>query len=164
VRRLFVALHADLEAELEYRSHPQVQAAATEEEVRQALLAGLISEREVDMRRGFTGFGPHADDLAMGLAGRPVRQHGSQGQLRSLVLALKLAELANLEATLGEPPLLLLDDVASELDGIRRRRLYETITALPGQTFITVTDRDLIPALPGRVDFEMSAGSLQRVR
>jgi DNA replication and repair protein RecF len=87
--------------------------------------------------------------------------HGSQGQLRSLVLSLKLAELANLAATLEQPPLLLLDDVASELDGIRRQKLFETITALPGQTFITVTDRDLIPALPGRVDFEVQEGGLR---
>jgi DNA replication and repair protein RecF len=163
VRQLFVDLHADLEVELAYRSHADVEAARSEEEVRQALLAGLARERELDMRRGFTGFGPHGDDLSLGLGGRPIRQHGSQGQLRSLVLALKLAELANLEATLGEPPLLLLDDVASELDGVRRQRLFETITALPGQTFITVTDRDLIPALPGRVDFEMRAGALERV-
>ena len=160
VRQLFVDLHASIEAELTYRSHARVEEAATEEEVRQALLAGLTSEREIDMRRGFTGFGPHADDLSMSLGGRPIRQHGSQGQLRSLVLALKLAELANLEATLSEPPLLLLDDVASELDGIRRERLFQTIVSLPGQTFITVTDRDLIPALPGRVDFEMRAGTL----
>ncbi len=65
----------------------------------------------------------------MTLAGRPVREHGSQGQLRSLVLALKLAELGHLESALGEPPLLLLDDVASELDERRRRMLFETITA-----------------------------------
>jgi DNA replication and repair protein RecF len=162
VRDLFVALHADLDATLAYRSHPRVEEATTEGEVGQALLAGLIEDHPVDLRRGFTGFGPHADDVALGLAGRPVRQHGSQGQLRSLVLSLKLAELANLASVLGEPPLLLLDDVASELDGIRRHKLFETITALPGQTFITVTDRDLIPALPGRVDFEVAQGHLRQ--
>jgi DNA replication and repair protein RecF len=162
VRDLFVALHADLAAEIRYCSHPSVQEAVSEAEVEAALAAGLQRTREVDLRRRFTGFGPHTDDLDITLAGRPVREHGSQGQLRSLVLALKLAELDHLQAVLGEPPLLLLDDVASELDEKRRRMLFEIITSLSGQTFITVTDRGLIPTLPGRLDFEVSGGRLSR--
>jgi DNA replication and repair protein RecF len=158
VRALFVALHADIELSISYRSHPSVAAAVSEADVHQALMQGLARDRDVDLRRGFTGFGPHGDDLDIALGGRLAREHGSQGQLRSLVLALKLAELDNLSEALGEPPLLLLDDVASELDEVRRAKLYETITGLPGQTFITVTDRHLIPALPGRTDFEVASG------
>ena len=161
VRSLFIALHADLEVSIAYRSDPSVEAAGDEAEIAAALRAGLVRVRAVDLRRGFTGFGPHSDDLEIKLAGRLVREHGSQGQVRSLVLALKLAELQNLADTLGEPPLLLLDDVASELDEIRRQRLFETIAATPGQTFISVTDRDLIPAIPGRVDFRVAAGSIE---
>jgi DNA replication and repair protein RecF len=160
VQALFVGLHADLAAEIRYRSHPSIEAAASEGQVTAALAEGLERTREVDLRRRFTGFGPHGDDLEITLAGRPVREHGSQGQLRSLVLALKLAELSHLESVLGEPPLLLLDDVASELDERRRRMLFEIITGLSGQTFITVTDRGLIPQLPGRVDFEVAAGRI----
>jgi DNA replication and repair protein RecF len=160
VRRLFVALHADLDVTIPYRSDPSVEAAATEADVVQALRAGLVRVRPVDLRRGFTGFGPHTDDLEISLDGRLVREHGSQGQVRSLVLALKLAELQNLADTLAEPPLLLLDDVASELDEVRRQRLFETIAATPGQTFISVTDRNLIPDIAGRIDFEVAGGEI----
>jgi DNA replication and repair protein RecF len=164
VQELYVRLHGDIPAQIRYRGHPQVEQASTEAEVMAALHAGFERTREVDLRRRFTGFGPHSDDLDITLAGRPVREHGSQGQLRSLVLALKLAELAHLESAMGEPPLLVLDDVASELDEKRRGMLYEIITNLAGQTLITVTDRDLIPGLPGRVDYEVSGGIMQRVQ
>jgi DNA replication and repair protein RecF len=160
VRALFVALHAALDVTIAYRSDPAVESASGEAEVVQALRAGLGRTLAADLRRGFTGFGPHTDDLEINLDGRLVREHGSQGQVRSLVLALKLAELANLSDSLGEPPLLLLDDVASELDEVRRQRLFETIASTPGQTFISVTDRDLIPAIPGRVDFRVAAGEI----
>jgi DNA replication and repair protein RecF len=163
VKELFVGLHADLPAEIRYRSHPSVEAAGSEAQVQEALHAGLARTREVDLRRRFTGFGPHTDDLEITLAGRPVREHGSQGQLRSFVLALKLAELQHLQAALGEPPLLLLDDVASELDERRRRQLFEILTGLPGQSFITVTDRGLIPTLPGRMDWELAGGVIHPV-
>ena len=97
VQELFVALHADIPArDPATAAHPRVAEAGSEAEVRQALHAGLARDREVDLRRRFTGFGPHTDDLEITLGGRPVREHGSQGQLRSLVLALKLAELGNL--------------------------------------------------------------------
>ena len=161
VAQLFVALHAERAVGIHYRSDPEVAAALGEAAVATALRLGLERSRALDLRRGFTGFGPQTDDLDITLDGRLAREHGSQGQIRSLVLALKLAELANLGATLGEPPLLLLDDVASELDQIRRRKLFETILATPGQTFISVTDPDLIPPLPGRVDFQVTGGEIR---
>lgn len=160
VEGLFRAIHGDRPVRLRYRSDAAVEAAGSEADVRAALAAGLGERRGVDVRRGFTGFGPHTDDLELELGGHPAREHGSQGQLRSLVLALKLAELEHLGALLGEPPLLLLDDVASELDEVRRTRLFETIAALPGQSLITVTDRDLLPLLPERRDFEVRGGAV----
>jgi DNA replication and repair protein RecF len=160
VEELFRTIHADLEVSLRYRSHPEVQVAEDPTAISAALLAGLRARHERDRRRGFTGFGPHTDDLELELGGHPAGEHGSQGQLRSLVLALKLAELAHLEARLGEPPLLLLDDVASELDEIRRARLFEAIAGLSGQTLLTVTDRHLWPTLPARRDFEVRGGQV----
>jgi DNA replication and repair protein RecF len=163
VEALFTAIHSDLGARIRYRGHASVDAAATDDEVRAALLEGLRGRRALDQRRGFSGFGPHTDDLELELDGHPAGDHGSQGQLRSLVLALKLAELSHLEECQGEPPLLLLDDVASELDETRRSKLFETISRLPGQTLITVTDRHLLPTLPERRDFEVLAGQLRPV-
>jgi DNA replication and repair protein RecF len=163
VRELFTAIHSDLGAEIRYRGHATVDAAAGDEEVRAALLAGLRARRERDLARGFTGFGPHTDDVELVLAGHLAGDHGSQGQLRSLVLALKLAELAHLEERQGEPPLLLLDDVASELDEVRRAKLFERIASLSGQTLITVTDRHLLPLLPQRRDFEVAGGSVREM-
>jgi DNA replication and repair protein RecF len=163
VAALFAAIHSDLGAQIRYRGHASVDAAGSDEQVVTALLDGLRARRELDQRRGFTGFGPHTDDLELELGGHPARDHGSQGQLRSLVLALKLAELAHLEERQGEAPLLLLDDVASELDQVRRAKLFETIARLPGQTLITVTDRDFLPTLPERRDFEVVAGEVRAI-
>jgi DNA replication and repair protein RecF len=163
VTALFTAIHSDLGALIRYRGHASVEPAGTEAEVGVALLEGLRARRGLDLRRGFSGFGPHTDDLELTLAGHPAGDHGSQGQLRSLVLALKLAELAYLEERQGEAPLLLLDDVASELDEVRRGKLFETIAHLPGQTLITVTDRHLLPTLPERRDFEVSGGVVREV-
>ena len=73
VRDLFVALHAPLAADIHYRSDPRIEGAASEEELTQAVLEGLRATRTLDLRRGFTGFGPHTDDLELCLAGRPVR-------------------------------------------------------------------------------------------
>lgn len=158
VTALFAAIHADLGAQIRYRSQPEIEAASAESEIEAALLFGLRSRRILDLRRAVTTLGPHTDDLKMELAGHAAGDHGSQGQLRSLVLALKLAEVAHLEAALGEPPALLLDDVASELDEARREKLFETLAVLPSQTLITVTDPGLLPHFPERQDVRVSGG------
>jgi DNA replication and repair protein RecF len=155
---LFRALHGDLEVELRYRSDARVEAAGDEPAIRAALLEGLARQREVDERRRFTSVGPHTDDLEIVLAGRPAREHASQGQLRSLALALKLAELANVAERRGDAPVLLLDDVPSELDPERRGFLFEMIGSLSCQTVISVADRALVPPLGGRRDFLISEG------
>src|SRR5204862_7306342 len=128
--------------------------------VRAALLAGLRAQRGLDERRRFTGTGPHTDDVEIQLQGRLAREHASQGQLRSLVLALKLAELQNVEARLGDVPVLLLDDVPSELDPTRRKFLFEMVGGLACQTLISVTEKDVVSPLAERVDFHVSGGRI----
>lgn len=101
-----------------------------------ALLAALGEAIEKDRLRGGTSIGPHRDDILLALNGADVRAFGSQGQQRTAALALKLSELS-LMKSLGESPLLLLDDVLSELDSERQRMLA---TAMQGcQTFLTCT-------------------------
>ncbi|HVU51634.1 MAG TPA: DNA replication/repair protein RecF [Polyangia bacterium] len=157
-RDFFRALHGDIAVELRYRSAPAVDGAADEPAVQAALLAALRAQRALDERRRFTGAGPHTDDLEIVFAGRLAREHASQGQLRSLVLALKLAELTNVEARRGDVPVLLLDDVPSELDPTRRKFLFDMVGGLSCQTLISVTERDVVSPLPDRKDFRVSAG------
>lgn len=163
VERIFGEIHGGLPATVRYRSDDRVEQAQDEAEVEVALLEGLAVERSKDVRRGFTGFGPQTDDLEMDLGDHRAREHGSQGQIRSLVLAFKIAELAYVEGQNRETPVLLLDDVASELDRERRTRLFETLAAMACQTLITVTEREHLPELPGRVDWRVTEGHLERV-
>jgi DNA replication and repair protein RecF len=160
VRRFFSALHADLEVGIAYRSDTAVNAATSLAQIVAALAQGLAARRASDLRRGHTTFGPQLDDFEVSLGGRPAREHASQGQLRSLVLALKLAELASVEALTSETPVLLLDDVPSELDPSRRRYLFETLESLDCQTFLTVADVAMVPATPRRADFRVRSGSV----
>jgi DNA replication and repair protein RecF len=157
----FERLHPRLSITLRYRGDPTVDQAETEEEVASALLVGLRRRRDLDERRRFTGFGPHTDDLELGLGDRLAREHASQGQLRSLVLALKLAELSFVDERRGDSPVLLLDDVPSELDATRRRYLFEMLGSLSCQTVITTTDRGVIPSLAERHDFAVTAGVIE---
>ena len=159
--RLFAEIHGGPAAAIRYRSDARVEEAATAGDVEDALRVGLRAHQEIDVRRGFTGFGPHTDDLEILLGGRLAREHGSQGQIRSLVLAFKLTELGYVEAGNREMPVLLLDDVASELDEDRRARLFATLEGTACQTLLTVTERGLLPELPGRVDWQVSEGHLR---
>jgi DNA replication and repair protein RecF len=108
-------------------------------------LAALEARLERDLERGTTGFGPHLDDVRLVSADRDLRGFGSQGEQRLTVLALLLAEAALIAERRGIPPLLLLDDVLSELDPWRRRALAEIIGSL-GQTIITATEASAWPA------------------
>jgi DNA replication and repair protein RecF len=156
----FRALHADLPVRLVYDCDLKVAAAVAEDDVSAALLAGLRERRALDVRRRHTTFGPQTDDLGLHLGGRLAREHASQGQIRSLMLALKLAELALLKAGKGEAPVLLLDDVPSELDPERRQFLFETLSTLGCQTILSVADRAVVPVVPGRADFHVAAGAI----
>lgn len=106
------------------------------------MLHKLESATELDYQRGFTAYGPHRDDIAPYLDGHRTQDSASRGELRSLLLGLKILELQLLEQARGQAPLLLLDDVFSELDGARRRALTRFLQ--PYQTFITTTDADVV--------------------
>lgn len=108
-------------------------------DLRSRFLAKLEENRASDLRHGATGKGPHRDDLDFSIDGRPLKSFGSQGQQRSFVLALKLAELDHLQQTFGEPPLMLLDDIASELDRERIYNLLEYLRQSRVQVVITTT-------------------------
>jgi DNA replication and repair protein RecF len=141
----FAAVAADLgllgAAMLRYR--PRSRADTPEQ-----LAAELAERLDSDLERGFTGHGPHRDELLLLRDGRELRVYGSQGEQRLALLALLLAERAALEAERGAPPLLLLDDVMSELDAERRTRLVERIGGA-GQSVITTTDLAHVPGAGG---------------
>lgn len=124
-------------AEIEYA--PRAVGSATE------ICTGLGERREADLRLGRTSWGPHLDELRIVAAGRSLRRYGSQGQQRSALLALLFAERDVLLAARQVAPLLLLDDVMSELDPGRRERLVDRLAA-GGQTLITAAAEDSLPA------------------
>lgn len=95
-----------------------------------------------DKLRGFTSAGPHREDLVVLFDGHPAQEVASRGEIRTAVLALKIIELRLIEAARNQTPLLLLDDVFSELDGARRHALTDYLSDY--QTFITTTDADLV--------------------
>ena len=97
-----------------------------------------------DLRRGSTSIGPHRDDLSIRLDGQEARSFGSQGQQRTAVVSLKLAEAALIERRAGERPVLLLDDVLSELDGARRAALLNQVAA-GGQVIVTSVEAGPFP-------------------
>ncbi|MBQ9189166.1 MAG: DNA replication/repair protein RecF [Clostridia bacterium] len=108
-----------------------------EERLAETLQEQLAERLERDIFRGFTSVGPHRDDLGLMLNGRDVRVFGSQGQQRTTALSLKLSEIELIKRTRGERPVLLLDDVFSELDADRQARLLEVVSDC--QAFVTCT-------------------------
>ena len=115
----------------------------------QANLEALFGARENDLRRMTTSVGAHRDDVLLTIAGRDVRAYGSQGQQRTAALAMRLSELDVMREAMGEWPMLMLDDVMSELDPSRRRQLVSHLKGI--QTFITCTDaEDLAGAEVGK--------------
>ena len=136
----FARLAAELglpgECSLEYR--PRSKAAEPA-----ALRAELLERRDEDLTRGFTSHGPHRDDVALLRDRRSLRSYGSQGQQRAGLLALLFAEREAL-AAIGRPPLMLLDDVMSELDASRRERLVELVRS-GGQAVVTATEPEHVP-------------------
>ena len=112
-----------------------------------------------DLERGWTGLGPHLHDVAIRSADRDLRVFGSQGEQRTAVLGLLLAESALIEERRGDPPLLLLDDVLSELDPARRHTLVDLVRPR-GQTLITATTADTLPGDPDQL-VEVSPGEVR---
>jgi DNA replication and repair protein RecF len=128
-----------LEGAVEMAYRPRSRAASADE------LAAELAERvDRDLERGFTGHGPHRDELALRRDGRELRSYGSRGQVRLGLLALLLAEREELAAERGAAPLLLLDDVMSELDATRRGRLVDVLRG-GGQSVITATELAHVP-------------------
>jgi DNA replication and repair protein RecF len=117
----------------------------------------LRERRDTDLARGYTSHGPHLDELAITLAGRPLRRYGSQGEQRAAVLALLFAERRALLEARRSPPLMLLDDVMSELDARRRSQLAARL-AEGGQAVLTATDPDHLPDVCERFEVALREG------
>lgn len=114
----------------------------SEEEIRVRLLHEFASARERDMRLGFTSVGPHRDDIKIMIDGRDARGFCSQGQARTAALSMKLAEVAIFTRLAGEAPVLILDDVMSELDLPRRKKLLARVRDL--QVILTCTHAERV--------------------
>lgn len=113
-----------------------------------------------DLARGFTADGPHADDLVFRLDESRAKRFASQGQHRAIVLSLKVTELHELERRTGRVPILLLDDVSSELDRTRNRQLFRLLSQLGGQVFLTTTHPEFILLDTDRIDFQVQDGAV----
>ena len=131
----------------------------------EAYLEALVARRHSDRHRGSAHVGPHRDDLALFLDERPVRGVASQGQHRAIVLSLKSAEVQVVGGSRGVHPLLLLDDVSSELDPERTLALFSFLRDQAGQIFLTTTRKELIAtgSSASRVDFVVKNGTLSRL-
>jgi DNA replication and repair protein RecF len=132
------------------------------EHIREELLELFNRHQRSDERYGTTTAGPHRDDLNFTMDERPLKAFGSQGQQKSFVLALKMAEMDNLQDIFGEAPLLLLDDMSSELDAQRSHNLMEFLTKREIQVFITTTERSpaLLETAPHCAVFHVEHGNL----
>jgi DNA replication and repair protein RecF len=129
--------------------------------VEEAFMERLHAARREDLRRATSTVGAHRDDLRFEIGGKDARMYASQGQQRTIVLSLKLAEIAAIEKERGETPVLMLDDVMSELDPRRREMLVERLCGV--QTLVTCTDRsDLAGAQAGAV-YRVQAGEMTRL-
>ena len=123
-----------------YGNMRKVTSSISQEEIAQEFAKALDRSRSQELRRGTTLVGPQRDDIVFEIDGKDARQFASQGQQRTVVLATKLAELEFMREEVGEYPILLLDDVLSELDFSRRSAFLETI-GNKVQTLLTTTDR-----------------------
>ena len=152
-RRLFATIDGEeRDVVVRYRCtlQDEGEGAGPDEENEIRELAARMRERlqetlATDIARSYTSVGPHMDELVATIDGQPLRRFGSQGQHRTFVLALKVAEVAYLHELLGFHPILLLDDVSSELDAGRRERLLDLVGREAGQVFFTTTDRRYLP-------------------
>ena len=150
--------HASLTSGREMLNLRYVSQVAEAVDPAQTLLARMRAARGDDLRRLTTTVGVHRDDILITIDGKDARTFASQGQQRSAVLALKLAQLEMAARETGEAPILMLDDVMSELDPSRRRQLIERIDRV--QTFVTCTDlSDLAGAKQGAV-YQVANGAL----
>lgn len=126
------------------------------------MLEQLQAARHKDLATSATQVGPHRDDILLEIDGHEAGSFASQGQLRAIMLAWKTAELAILGRTHGDLPILLLDDVSSELDQSRNEFLFEHLAKLAGQCFITTTDSRHVLVREDRADFRIQNGRISQ--
>ena len=130
----------------------------TKDEIAAMWLQEIEAARKADIGAGFSTVGPHREDLSVSVAELSARSFGSQGQQRSAVLALKMAEAAVLRDVTGERPVILLDDVMSELDETRQSYLMNHLEGW--QVFITCCDPSTLTRLTDGRIFRMENGNL----
>ncbi len=128
--------HSDTEVSISYKSQ------FLPESYESTLLHTLETAIDRDVARGFTAYGPHREDVAVSMNGHAATDAASRGETRTVILGLKIIELEFIEKARGITPVLLLDDVFSELDGARRRALTSYLQS--HQTFLTTTDADVV--------------------
>ena len=147
---------------LELSYLPSVSPAATPEATKARLMERLLETRSADLRQGSTSAGPHKDDIQIDINGVQARAFGSQGQQRTAALSMKLAEIRLIELEKGEKPVLLLDDVLSELDHDRQKYLIKSLSG--SQLFITAADLsgELLKGLPQGFSFSVEQGKIDR--
>ena len=129
----------------------------------QEFQARLIAAVDTDCARGSTSVGPHRDDVQLEIDESEARRFASQGQQRTLALAMKLAEFEWISEAAGELPVVLLDDVTSELDETRTALLFDVLRTFPPQVFLTTThlDRSILPDRTAATVWSVSAGTVR---
>lgn len=133
---------------IEYTTSASVAEGATVEEIAGVMAGELKTRAGEEMRRGSTLVGPHRDELRLSINGAALQQYASQGQHKTFLVALKTAEFFYLQERRGESPLFLLDDLFSELDGGRSRRILDLVAGM-GQTIITTTGERVLDETAG---------------
>ena len=167
LRSTFQSIFAEqFEAEVRYDvrwAEQTLTESQSRAELETMLADGLRSSADEERDRGYTLIGPHRDDLQALLDGHEVKTYASQGQHRAFVLAMKIAEIRYLEERFHFAPILLLDDVSSELDQERNRFLFDYLRRrTDGQVFITTTHRDYILLDEEVASFRVAGGQLSR--
>ena len=162
-------LHSELSGlddtlELVYRPSVAMPPDVTVDVAAEILTEGLIAEREREIAQGFTVLGPHRDDVEPQIAGMEAGAYASRGQVRTIVLTMKLAEAEHLKRRRGQEPVLLLDDVLSELDASRRALVLDR-AALYQQCFITTAEPGIIDSerLSRMHRFSVARGSVRPI-
>ncbi len=146
-----------------YLEYDCIVSAADRAAIKDGLFAAFLEHREEDIRYGQSSVGPHRDDINIYICGKNARFHASQGQQRTAVLSLKLAELKLIEKITSSMPVLLLDDVFSELDKDRQNKLVEYIDTV--QSFITCTSLESIPKNFNNVNmYAVKDGRIQGIK
>jgi DNA replication and repair protein RecF len=152
-----------LPVQVRYAAPDELQAAGQDPGRMVAILSELLARSQPrDLARATTSVGPHRDDLQFWLDGHLAASFASQGQLRALVLAWKTAEMDLLAASHGEEPILLLDDVSSELDPTRNEYLFQFLRSRRAQCFITTTHPRHVLLSADRIDYRVERGVVTR--